>query len=99
MTDMNTAAKEIVIKLKSAGHEAVFAGGCVRDMLLGLPAKDIDIATSASCSDIEKLFPNTIGVGRQFGIMVVIHKGHQFECAKFRNDIHNHSCKNFEPRE
>lgn len=92
-------AKKIVKILQDAGHDAVFAGGAVRDLLLGVEPHDFDIATSASCSEIEKLFPNTVGVGRQFGIMVVIHKGHQFECAKFRNDIHNYSCKNFEPRE
>jgi len=99
MVKIELIAKDIIVKLKSAGHQAVYAGGCVRDMQLGHSPKDIDIATSASCSEIKKLFPKTVGVGQQFGIMVVLHKGFEFECAHFRNDIHNYSCKNFKPRE
>ena len=56
---MNEAAKDIVRKLKSHGHEAVFAGGCVRDMLLGISAKDIDIATSATPDQVESIFNKT----------------------------------------
>lgn len=83
---MTTAAKEIVMKLKNAGHEAVFAGGCVRDMFLGLPAKDIDIATSATPDEVEALFNHTIPVGKQFGIIVVLYKNYEFEVATFRTD-------------
>lgn len=96
-TNMFNAALKIVKKLQDNNFSAVFAGGVVRDFLLGLPAKDIDIATSASCEDIEKLFKRTIGVGRQFGVMIVLQDGFEFECAQFRNDVHTQSCKNFEP--
>jgi len=83
---MNEAAKDIVRKLKSHGHEAVFAGGCVRDMLLNIPANDIDIATSATPDQVESIFNKTIPVGKQFGIIVVIQNNMEFEVATFRKD-------------
>ncbi|MCB0418777.1 MAG: CCA tRNA nucleotidyltransferase [Bdellovibrionales bacterium] len=79
-------ATEIVERLHKAGHDAYFAGGCVRDKLLGLPAKDYDIATSARPSDIQKLFPKTIPVGVQFGVILVVESGIPFEVATFRTE-------------
>lgn len=79
-------ALEIVRRLRDAGHDAVFAGGCVRDRLLGTEPLDYDIATSARPQEIESLFPRTIPVGRQFGIIVVPLEGHNFEVATFRVD-------------
>jgi poly(A) polymerase len=76
----------IVRALAGAGHQAVFAGGCVRDRLLGIDPVDYDIATSARPEQIEKLFERTIPVGRQFGIVIVPVAGHNFEVATFRID-------------
>ena len=59
----NSKAVAIVKRLRAAGYESFFAGGCVRDMLLGKIAKDIDIATAANPDDIRQLFPETIPVG------------------------------------
>jgi poly(A) polymerase len=81
-----TAAIAICKKLQDAGHQAVFAGGCVRDMLLGIEAHDIDIATSASPDEVEELFDRTIAVGKQFGVIVVREGGAEFEVATFRTD-------------
>ena len=80
-------AKNICNKLQNHGHEAVFAGGCVRDMLLGLQPHDFDIATSATPQQVTELFDTVIPVGIDFGVVVVVIDGHQFEVATFRSDI------------
>lgn len=79
-------ALEIARGLKQAGHTALFAGGCVRDFLMQKPAQDFDIATSALPEEVEKLFPKTVPVGKQFGVMLVIEDGHKFEVATFRKE-------------
>lgn len=88
MTDAFVQAKLIVSKLARAGYIAYFAGGWVRDYIMGHPSEDIDIATSASPSAIMDLFPQTILVGLSFGIVIVVMEGHQFEVATFRKDLH-----------
>lgn len=85
-TRLREAAVRLVQRLQQAGHEAVFAGGCVRDDLLGHTPSDYDIATSARPEAVEALFSNTIPVGRQFGILLVPEGGHHFEVATFRKD-------------
>ncbi|MBI5506758.1 MAG: CCA tRNA nucleotidyltransferase [Deltaproteobacteria bacterium] len=79
-------ALTIVEKLQAAGHQAVFAGGCVRDALLGLQPADYDIATSATPDQVEALFDKTIPIGRAFGIVLVGAQDHYFEVATFRHD-------------
>lgn len=81
-----TSAINIVRTLSDAGFEALFAGGCIRDHLLGFLPKDFDIATSATPDQVEKLFPKTIPVGRQFGVMLVLMKDIPFEVATFRTE-------------
>jgi len=76
----------IVRHLQQAGHQAVFAGGSVRDMLLGREPADYDIATSAHPDEVEALFERTIPIGRQFGIVLVPGGEHHFEVATFRKD-------------
>lgn len=78
--------KGILETLRGAGHEAYLVGGCVRDLWLGLKPKDFDLVSSATPDEIEKLFPRTEGVGRQFGIMIVITDEGPFEVARFRAD-------------
>lgn len=81
------AAGEVADTLRAAGHMALFAGGCVRDALLGRPLKDIDIATSATPDEVEQLFPGaTVAVGKAFGVIVVCRPPHTFEVATFRAD-------------
>jgi len=81
---MRAIATEIVRRLRAADHEAYFVGGCVRDQLLGEEPQDYDIATSAVPEQIESLFPRTVPVGRQFGVVVVIEEGIPFQVATFR---------------
>lgn len=83
---MEATATRLVERLRAAGHEAFFAGGCVRDMLLGREAHDIDIATSARPEDVQKLFPRTVAVGAAFGVIVVLEADFEFQVATFRSD-------------
>lgn len=85
-TPKGSAALEIVRLLKNSGYEALFAGGCVRDYLLGSIPTDYDIATSATPDQVEKLFSKTIPVGKQFGVMLVLIGDNQFEVATFRTE-------------
>jgi len=80
------AARELARRLKSSGHEALFAGGCVRDRLLGHEPKDYDIATSAVPSEVLDLFPGSNEVGAHFGVVIAKHGGHHVEIATFRTD-------------
>jgi tRNA nucleotidyltransferase/poly(A) polymerase len=80
------AALDLARRLTSAGHEALLAGGCVRDKLLGLEPKDHDIATSARPAEVLKLFPGSNEVGAHFGVVIVKHHAIHVEVATFRTD-------------
>lgn len=84
--DKESTAKRIVEGLLSKGFETYFAGGCVRDKLRGVEPKDYDIATSARPDQIQALFPKTIPVGVQFGVILVLEENTPFEVATFRTD-------------
>ncbi len=83
---MKPTSVRIIEKLKKAGYDAYWAGGCVRDILLGHKPKDYDIVTSAKPDEVEKLLDNTKPVGKEFGVILVIEAGHAFEVATFRAD-------------
>ncbi len=84
------AAKSIVTALREAGYAAYFAGGCVRDLLLGVAAKDFDVATSATPGVVMGLFAKTFSVGAHFGVVLVaLEVGEDkivTEVATFRHD-------------
>ncbi|MGB6221333.1 CCA tRNA nucleotidyltransferase [Haloferula sp.] len=80
------SATEIARKLAAAGHVAYFAGGCVRDKILGLEPKDYDVATSATPAEVLTIFPKANEVGAHFGVVIVRHHGHHIEIATFRTD-------------
>lgn len=84
--DTLSAATDVAHRLQQAGHTAYFAGGCVRDGLLGHPPHDYDIATSARPDEVQNLFPKTLAVGAHFGVILVMEHGHAFEVATFRAD-------------
>src|SRR5262245_795849 len=79
-------AIEVIKELRRHGHEAYFVGGCVRDMVMKIEPADYDVATSAHPEQIVKIFPRTESIGAQFGVVLVIQKGHPFEVATFRSD-------------
>jgi poly(A) polymerase len=87
MTQPYLQAKTIVSRLVQAGYTAYFAGGWVRDYVMGHPSQDIDIATDAPPTVIMSLFSQTLLVGLQFGIVIVVIEGQQFEVATFRKDL------------
>jgi len=79
-------AKEIIDNIEQNGFQAYFVGGCVRDLLLGNPIKDIDIATSALPKSIMSIFEKVIPVGIEHGTVIVRHKKNSFEVTTFRLD-------------
>src|SRR5262249_54535034 len=86
-------AISIVRRLREAGHEALFAGGCVRDELLGRVPKDYDIATSADPDQVRRLFRRSIAVGAAFGVIEVLSPREEgqvplkVQVATFRSDV------------
>ncbi|MCL4109937.1 UNVERIFIED_CONTAM: hypothetical protein GTU68_012746 [Idotea baltica] len=83
---MQRAAEGICAELREAGHEALFAGGCVRDQLLGREQKDIDIATNATPNEVLTVYPKGDTIGAHFGVILIRAAGFHFEIATFRED-------------
>ncbi len=89
--DQFEAALRIVETLRASGYEAYFAGGCVRDLLLGREPADYDVATSATPDVVLEMFPRTFAVGAHFGVVLVSpgeqDAGFVTEVATFRSDL------------
>lgn len=79
-------AKQVVQTLRDKGFEAYWAGGCVRDLVMGIPPKDFDITTSATPDQVIRSFKKTIPIGAQFGVIQVRWMGDSFEVATFRTE-------------
>src|SRR4051794_40730958 len=79
-------ALAVLRRLRDAGHVAYFAGGCVRDQLLGLQPKDWDVATDAPPPRVRELFSNTQAVGAAFGVILVRQGRSTVEVATFRTE-------------
>ncbi|HMP58128.1 MAG TPA: CCA tRNA nucleotidyltransferase, partial [Gemmatales bacterium] len=73
---MSMSLRDLALKvlrvLRQHGHQALWAGGCVRDQLLGLPPHDYDVATDARPDVVRQLFPRTLAVGAQLGVIEVL---------------------------
>lgn len=80
------SAKAVADKLRGSGFAAYFAGGCVRDLILGREPNDFDIATDAKPEQVEALFDKTVAIGKAFGIILVVYGDYQIEVASFRKD-------------
>ncbi len=84
-------AVEVVRQLRAAGYQALFAGGCVRDQLLGNEPKDYDVATDATPDQVIAAFPNrkTLAIGAAFGVIAVVgpRSAGMVEVATFRRDL------------
>jgi tRNA nucleotidyltransferase/poly(A) polymerase len=83
-------AGQVVARLRGAGHEAYWAGGCVRDEILGRTPVDYDVATAARPDAVRDLFGRrrTLAVGAAFGVITVLgpRGAGQVEVATFRSD-------------
>jgi len=95
---MRLHAIQVIRELRRHGFEAYLAGGCVRDLLLGLEPADYDITTDATPNEVMRIFPETYAVGAQFGVVLVpvpkdgereivpAEHPHAIEVATFRSD-------------
>jgi poly(A) polymerase len=84
-------ATDVVRRLRQAGYQALWAGGCVRDELLGLTPHDYDVATSATPEQVRALFRRTVAVGMSFGVIEVLGGSKEMplkvQVATFRSDV------------
>ena len=80
-------ANSICDRLLRSGFQAFLAGGCVRDLLLGREPADYDVATNATPDQVMALFPESVAVGAQFGVILIPRNGHKVEVATFRSDV------------
>lgn len=92
MNGARALAERVCRSLRDAGYQAYFVGGCVRDILLGREPADYDVATDATPDRVQQLFPRSLAIGAQFGVVVVTEdlpsgESAQVEIATFRSDI------------
>ncbi len=80
-------AGRVCAKLRKEGYQAFLVGGCVRDLLLGREPVDFDVSTDARPERVQELFPDSLAVGAQFGVIIVLDEGAQVEVATFRSDV------------
>jgi poly(A) polymerase len=80
-------ANEICETLRRNGYQALLVGGCVRDLLLRREPADYDVATDATPDQVVGLFPDSIAVGAQFGVILVPRNALKVEVATFRSDV------------
>src|SRR6266478_2711891 len=80
-------ANSICETLRGRGYQALLVGGCVRDLLLGREPADYDVTTDATPEQVMALFPETIAVGAQFGVILIPRDGLKVEVATFRSDL------------
>ena len=79
-------AFRLVEELEGAGYKAYVVGGSVRDAMLGRPVHDVDIATSATPAEVQRLFPRTVATGLKYGTVTVVTGRYTFEVTTFRRE-------------
>src|SRR6266481_3146167 len=80
-------ANSICETLRRNDYQALLVGGCVRDLLLGREPADYDVTTDATPEQVARLFPESIAVGAQFGVILIPRDGMKVEVATFRSDV------------
>src|SRR5437773_2376286 len=80
-------ANAICEMLERHKYQALLVGGCVRDLLLGREPADYDVATDATPVEVAGLFPESVAVGAQFGVILIPKNGLKVEVATFRSDV------------
>lgn len=87
LVDSRALANSICDTLLRHGHQALLVGGCVRDLLLQRTPADFDVTTDATPSEVMEIFPGSLDVGAQFGVILVERDGLRVEVATFRRDL------------
>jgi len=82
-----TQVLEVCTQLSRVGFKAYLAGGCVRDALMMNIPNDFDVATDALPEQVQELFPQSLDVGKSFGVIIIPYEGFQIEVATFRQDF------------
>jgi tRNA nucleotidyltransferase/poly(A) polymerase len=77
-------AIEIVKKLKQSGFQGYLVGGCVRDSLVGIKAKDFDVSTNATPEEVRKIFRSSRIIGKRFRLVHVYSRNELIEVSTFR---------------
>lgn len=85
--DARELANSICDTLRRNGYQALLVGGCVRDLLLGREPADCDVTTDATPDQVMTLFPESVAVGAQFGVILIPRDGLKVEVATFRSDV------------
>lgn len=85
--DARGLANSICETLRRSAYQALLVGGCVRDLLLGREPADYDVTTDATPEQMMQLFPESVAVGAQFGVILVPRNGLKVEVATFRSDV------------
>ena len=85
--DSRELANSICATLRGGGYQALLCGGCVRDLLLGREPTDYDVTTDATPEQVMALFPESVAVGAQFGVVLVPRDALKVEVATFRADV------------
>jgi poly(A) polymerase len=80
-------ANSICETLRRNGYQALLCGGCVRDLMLGREPADYDVTTDATPEQVIALFPESVAVGAQFGVVLIPRDGLKVEVATFRSDV------------
>lgn len=80
------AAVPVLKRLESAGFEAYFVGGSVRDYLLKKEINDVDIATSATPEEVKRIFTKTVDIGIEHGTVLVLYQNQSYEITTFRSE-------------
>jgi len=86
-TSTKAAALQVLRRLRKAGFQALLAGGCVRDMLLGRRSSDYDVATDARPDQVRRLFRHVLLIGAKFGVAMVMIDSQKVEVTTFRSDL------------
>ncbi|MDA8607850.1 polynucleotide adenylyltransferase PcnB [Gammaproteobacteria bacterium] len=84
-------AIEIVKKLKQSGFQGYLVGGCVRDSLVGIKAKDFDVSTDATPEEVRKLFRSSRIIGKRFRLVHVFNRNELIEVSTFRSNASKQS--------
>ena len=79
-------AIEVIKKLKKNNFQAYLVGGCVRDSLVGIKAKDFDVSTNATPEEVRKIFRSSRIIGKRFRLVHVFSRNELIEVSTFRAD-------------